>query len=55
MDYGNSNFELNNEAHDDNNSHLNNTHSCLSECDYYTQGRIQVLRNGGSNIFDVAK
>ena len=36
MDYGHINFKLNNEAHDDNNSNLNNIHSCLSECDYHT-------------------
>ena len=43
MDYGNSNFKLNNEAHEDNNSHLNNIHSCLSECDYYTDSELNAM------------
>ena len=43
MDYGNSNFKLDNEAHDDNNSHLNNIHSCLSECNYYTDSELNAM------------
>ena len=43
MDYGNSNFKLNNEAHENNNSHLNNIHSCLSECDYYTDSELNAM------------
>ena len=43
MDYGNSNFKLNNEAHEENNSHLNNIHSCLSECDYYTDSELNAM------------
>ena len=36
INYQNNNFKLNTEDHDENDSHLNNTHSCLSECYYYT-------------------
>ena len=42
-DYRNTKFKLNNEAHDDNNSHLNNIHSCLSECDYYTDSELNAI------------
>ena len=42
-DYRNTKFNLNNEAHDDNNSHLNNIHSCLSECDYYTDSELNAI------------
>ena len=37
------NFKLNAEAHDENNSHLNNIHSCLSECDYYTDSELNAM------------
>ena len=43
IDYRNSNFKLNNEAHDENNSHLNNIHGCLSECDYYTDSELYAM------------
>ena len=39
----NTNFKLNTEAHDENNSHLNNIHSCLSECDYYTDLELNAM------------
>ena len=42
IDYRNTNFKLNNEAHDENNSHLNNIHGCLSECDYYTESELNA-------------
>ena len=37
------NFKLNTEAHDENDSHLNNIHSCLSECDYYTDSELNAM------------
>ena len=43
IDYGNSKFKLNTEDHDENNSHLNNIHSCLSECDYYTDSELNAM------------
>ena len=43
IDYQNTNFKLNAEAHDENNSHLNNIHSCLSECDYYTDSELNAM------------
>ena len=42
IDCGNTNFKLNTEAHDENNSHLN-IHSCLSECDYYTDSELNAM------------
>ena len=46
IDYGNANVKLNTEAHDKNNSHLNNIdlHICLSECDYYTDSELNAMR-----------
>ena len=43
--YGNANVKLNTEAHDENNSHLNNIdlHICLSECDYYTDSELNAM------------
>ena len=43
IDYGNSKFKLNTEDHDENNSHLNNMHSCSSECDYYTDSELNAM------------
>ena len=43
IDYRNTNLKLNNDAHDENNSHLNNIHSCLSECDYYTDSELNAM------------
>ena len=43
MDYGNNNFKLNNEAHDEHNSHLNNILSCFSEFDYYTDLDLNAM------------
>ena len=43
IDYQNTNFKLNAEAHDEYNSHLNNIHSCLSECDYYTDSELNAM------------
>ena len=43
IDYQNTNFKLNTEAHDETNSHLNNIHSCLSECDYYTDSELNAM------------
>ena len=43
IDYQNTKFKLNAEAHDENNSHLNNIHSCLSECDYYTASELNAM------------
>ena len=43
IDYGNCKFKLNTEDHDENNSHLNNIHSCLSECDYYTDSEVNAM------------
>ena len=43
IDYRNTNFKLNNDAHDENNSHLNNIYGCLSECDYYTDSELNAM------------
>ena len=43
IDYQNTNVKLNNEDHDENDSHLNNMHSCLSECDYYTDSELNAM------------
>ena len=43
IDYQNTNCKLNAEAHDENNSHLNNIHSCLSEYDYYTDSELNAM------------
>ena len=43
IDYQNTNFKLNTEAHDENNSHLTNIHSCLSECDYYNDSELNAM------------
>ena len=43
IDFQNTNFKLNAEAHDENNFHLNNIHSCLSECDYYTDSELNAM------------
>ena len=44
IDDQNTNFKLNTEDRDENNSHLNNIHSCLSECDYYTDSELNDMR-----------
>ena len=43
IDYQYTNFKLNTEDHDENDSHLNNIHSCLSECDYYTDSELNAM------------
>ena len=43
IDFGNANFKLYTEAHDENNSHLYNIHICLSECDYYTDSELNAM------------
>ena len=43
IDYQTTNFKLNTEDHDENDSHLNNIHSCLSECDYYTDSELNAM------------
>ena len=43
IDYQNTNFKLNTEDHDENDSNLNNIRSCLSECDYYTDSELNAM------------
>ena len=43
INYQNNKFKLNTEDHDENDSHLNNIHSCLSECDYYTDSELNAM------------
>ena len=43
INYQNTNFKLNTEDHDENDSHLDNIHSCLSECDYYTDSELNAM------------
>ena len=50
IDYQNTTCKLNAEAHDENNSHLNNIESCLSEYDYYTDSELNAMHGNIQSI-----